>query len=71
MKIVKDNKKIVCDISGCNNLAKYKLVLDIGGVECMRICENCLKSFYKEASKKIKEVNEGESSTVKKQKIKK
>ena len=30
MKIVKDNLKIVCDINGCNNLAVYKVILDIG-----------------------------------------
>ena len=71
MKLVKDNKKIVCDIKGCNNLAKYKLVLDIGGVEYMRICEQCLKSFYNEAAEKIREEDESESSTVKKQKGKK
>ena len=71
MKLVKDNKKIVCDIKGCNNLAKYKLVLDIGGVEYMRICEQCLKNFYNEAAEKIREEDESESSTVKKQKGKK
>ncbi len=71
MKIIKDNKKIVCDIKGCNNLAKYKLVLDVGAVEYMRICEHCLKSFYKEASEKIREEDERESSKVKKQKVKK
>ncbi|MBQ3572309.1 MAG: hypothetical protein IJA15_05740 [Clostridia bacterium] len=53
MKIVKDNLKIVCDINGCNNLAVYKLILDVGGHESIRICDKCLKSFYEEASKKL------------------
>ena len=53
MKLVKDNLKIVCDVKGCNNLAKYKLVMDVGGYECVRICDDCLKKFYSEASKKL------------------
>ncbi len=53
MKIIKDNLQIVCDVKGCNNIATYKLIMDVGGYESMRICEKCLKSFYKEASKKL------------------
>ena len=54
MKIVKDNPEIVCDVKGCNNLASYKLILDVGGYESIRICKDCLKSFYHEASKKLR-----------------
>ena len=54
MKIVKDNLEIVCDVKGCNNLASYKLILDVGGYESIRICQDCLKSFYNEASKKLR-----------------
>ena len=54
MKIVKDNLKIVCDVKGCNNLAVYKLILDVGGYESVRICDKCLAGFYREASKKLK-----------------
>ncbi len=53
MKIIKDDLKIVCDLKGCNELAVYKLILDVGGHESIRICEKCLKSFYQEASKKL------------------
>ena len=53
MKIVKDNLQIVCDVKGCDNIATYKLIMDVGGYESMRICEKCLKSFYKEAAKKL------------------
>ena len=53
MKIVKDNLKIVCDINGCNNLAVYKVILDIGEHDSIRICDKCLKNFYDEASKKL------------------
>ncbi len=53
MKIIKDDLKIVCDLKGCNELAVYKLILDVGGRESIRICEKCLKSFYQEVSKKL------------------
>lgn len=53
MKIVKEAVKIVCDVKGCNNLATYKLILDVGGYDKIRLCEGCLKSFYKEAEKNI------------------
>lgn len=53
MKIVKDNLKIVCDVKGCNNLAVYKLVLDVGEYDSVRICDKCLQAFYEEASKKL------------------
>lgn len=53
MKIVKDNVKIVCDMKGCNNLAVYKLIMDVGEYDCIRLCDKCLKSFYKEASEKL------------------
>ena len=53
MKIVKNDVKIVCDVKGCNNLASYKLILDVGGCDQMRLCESCLKSFYAEAKKSI------------------
>lgn len=57
MKLSNDNKKIVCDIKGCNNIAKYKLVLDVGSNDCLRLCEDCLVNFYNEATKKIGEDN--------------
>ncbi|MBQ7407816.1 MAG: hypothetical protein IJW13_00865 [Clostridia bacterium] len=57
MKIVKDNTKIVCDIKGCNEIAAYKLVLDVGGSECLRLCEGCLRKFYNAACKSLNEVN--------------
>lgn len=53
MKIVKNDVKIVCDVKGCSNLASYKLILDVGGYESIRLCENCLKCFYDEAKKNI------------------
>ena len=53
MKIVRDSVKIVCDVKGCNNLAEYKLILDVGGYDMLRLCSNCLKSFYREAEKNI------------------
>ena len=70
MKIVKDNLQIVCDVKGCDNIATYKLIMDVGGYECMRICEKCLKSFYKEASKKLGR-EEIKSEGIKKEKSKK
>ena len=70
MKIVKDNLQIVCDVKGCNNIATYKLIMDVGGYESMRICEKCLKSFYKEASKKLG-CGEIKGESVKKEKSKK
>lgn len=53
MKIVKEDVKIVCDVKGCNRLATYKLIMDVGGYDKIRLCESCLKSFYKEAEKNI------------------
>jgi len=57
MKIVKNDVKIVCDVKGCNNLASYKLILDVGGRDHMRLCESCLKIFYSEAKKSIDKEN--------------
>ena len=70
MKIVKDNLQIACDVKGCDNIATYKLIMDVGGYESMRICEKCLKSFYKEASKKLGR-EEIKSEGIKKEKGKK
>ena len=53
MKIVNEDVKIVCDVKGCTKLATYKLIMDVGGYDKIRLCENCLKSFYNEAEKKI------------------
>lgn len=54
MKIIRSDLKIVCDIKGCNQLAKYRLIMDLCDSDKICLCENCLKNFYREAQKSLK-----------------
>lgn len=54
MKIVKNDVKIVCEVKGCKNLAEYKLIMDLGEHDEIRLCKNCLKDFYNAAAESIK-----------------
>ena len=54
MKIVKNEYKTVCDVKGCDRVAEYRLIMDVGDEEQMCICSGCLRDFYREAAQKIK-----------------
>ena len=48
MKLKEDHKnKIVCDINGCGNYAKYIFCSQSGGAGSeMRFCTECMKQLY-------------------------
>ncbi len=49
MTIQKSNAKIVCDISGCNNVATYliKKNNEVSDGESLKLCEDCAKTLCK------------------------
>ena len=53
LKIVDNEYGMVCDINGCDRMAEYRLIMDVGGDEQLCICSECLRDFHREASKKI------------------
>lgn len=54
MKILNNNARIVCEIKGCANSAKYKLVLDDNCESSVCLCEKCLNEFYRAAGEAVK-----------------
>ncbi len=48
MIVEKSKSKIVCDISGCNKLAKYTLkkTSETNDSESLKLCEDCAKEIY-------------------------
>ena len=53
MRIVENEYKMVCDVKGCSSMAEYRLIMDVGGEDQICLCSECLREFYREASKKI------------------
>ncbi len=49
MIVEKTKTKIVCDVSGCNNLAKFliKKTNETSNAESIKLCDNCAKELYK------------------------
>lgn len=66
MKIVKNDVKIVCEVKGCEKNAEYKLILDRGEEECVRVCSACLKEFYDAASAQVEKESKNENAKAKK-----
>lgn len=58
MKILSNNARIVCEIKGCDNPAKYKLVLDDNCEYSVCLCEKCLNEFYRAAGEAVKKEEE-------------
>lgn len=54
MKLIKNEYETICDVKGCNNMAEYRLVMDVGDDCQVCICMDCLREFNREASSKIK-----------------
>lgn len=48
MIVEKCKSKIVCDVSGCNNLAKFlvKKTSETSDAESVKLCDNCAKELY-------------------------
>jgi hypothetical protein len=49
MTILKSNAKIVCDISGCSNVATYliKKNNEVSDGESLKLCDECAKTLCK------------------------
>ncbi len=48
MIVEKNKTNIVCDISGCNEIAKFKIkkTMETNDGESLKLCENCAKEIY-------------------------
>ncbi len=48
MIVEKCKTKIVCDVSGCNDMAKFliKKTAETSNGESVKLCDNCAKELY-------------------------
>lgn len=47
MKLIKEKRKIRCEMGVCKNLSDYTIVLDRVGIKSnIHICSSCLKQLY-------------------------
>ncbi len=54
MELIENNVKVICDVAGCGNLAKYTIKLDnVGVAERINICSDCLKALHSEVERVI------------------
>lgn len=65
MKILSNHTQIVCEIKGCANDAKYKLVLDDNCEYSVCLCEKCLNEFYRAASEAVKKEEANKAVAIK------
>ena len=53
MKLISLNYDIKCDITGCNNLAKYAIILNENDSSSTNICKDCLHQLSIIVNKQI------------------
>ncbi len=48
MKVIKNTKKIVCDMAGCHQNAEFfiKKNEEVGDGESLKLCKQCAKETY-------------------------